>query len=197
MVDLSDMITEEDKRSIFNIFDDKGLLVGIERMEEENNIELRNRIVDRKKGNSTKQGLTNWISNIFDIDEQDLHVIRNRVFYSTYAPLSKVVYLNGDYDEDYMYPYVVEKYYDSVEDEWNSIVYDQRESELNDYNSRDVLSNNEGSSDWYVYRNPDGSYYNLWITDNAPEKVEFHYQIVRDDQVFEVVEGPDRPEPIE
>ena len=64
---MANIVPDKDQ-PIFNAFDEKALLVGLERKEDETNIDLHNRIVNRVGGDSTKEGISDWILDAFDVN---------------------------------------------------------------------------------------------------------------------------------
>ena len=175
---------EPDKsQPIFNAFDDKGLLVGLERKENESNVDYHNRIVNRVDGNSTKEGISDWVLDAFDVETvypsgviND--IVDSYVFISTYQPLSFSKYQELNISSpSYFYP----KIYDFDADTWYTLdFYDE---------SKDVSSGGE----WSLYKLVTGEYSTIWVGNYAVPEIKLSYLTIIDDEVIEVEESPRRP----
>ena len=195
-------IIPNNRQDFFNIFDEHALIVGLERKVSETNIELHNRIVDRVDGNSTAEGLSDWILDAFDVDEvypsgmvpsgqlpsgvlpEDVkHEITDKyVFYSTNRPLSQFEYSKlRNPDDAYIYPQV----YD----------YDLDQTFILTQSLTDDSIIDSPLGEWKLYKNPDLSYYNIWVANYAARKVNLTYQIIIDGEVYEVEEKPESERP--
>ena len=156
--------------------DEQGLLVGIRRIPGETNQEFRQRLLGRPRYDSTKQGLINWISN--GLLQADYNVLAPTVFSSLRDPLSSAEYqLIEDPAVDYYSPRGI------IEGTtWTIIATSDTEK---DEITVDGIT-------WTLWKQPDGSYDQIWTTTSAPtENVEIRY-LWRDpgDQLYVVRETP-------
>ena len=195
-------IVPSNRQNFFNVFDEHALLVGLERKVGETNIELHNRIVNRVDGNSTPEGLSDWILDAFDVDavypsgivpsgqlpsgvlpEDVVHEITNKyVFFGTNQPLSAFEYTQlKNPDEAYITPQV----YDYDLDQTFSLTQSLTDDQIID----------SAGGEWTVYKNPDLSYSNIWVANYAARKVNLIYQVVIEDEVYEVEEKPESERP--
>ena len=171
-------------QSIFNAFDEKALLVGLERQENESNIDLHNRIVNRVTGNSTNEGLADWILDAFNTDDAYPSGVLNDVttryvFYSTRTPLSLSEYTKlKDPELPYQYPSI--KDYDA--DMTYTLEYETAERD------------SAGGDKWFLYKTATGVYSRIWISNYQVSEIQLNYLTLIDGVVYEVEESARRPE---
>ena len=169
---------------LWNAFDEKALLVGLERKPGETNVELRNRVVNRIDGSNTKDGLADWTLDLFDYqvtypDGMEKDVTENHIFYSKYTPLSKHRYDQiRKPDVAYEYPVI----YDFEEDAEYVLEY------------TDALKDSSVDLKWLLYKNANLSYSQIWSNTYITKEVELRYQTLINDEIFNIVESPRRPE---
>ena len=147
-------LTEENKNIMWNNFDELALLLGMERKKDETNIKLRNRIVNRVDGDSTKEGISDWIRtavNLVDIYEEDVptKVTGRQVFYSQNTPLSEIVYnrLNNP-DLDYAFPVIIDNSSEEVYDDWHLPAIDELTAIYNAWDSDSINFPGYSADDW-------------------------------------------------
>ena len=169
---------------IFNAFDDKGLLVGLDRKEGESNVDYHNRIVNRVDGNSTKEGISDWILDAFDVGTVYpsgiiSDITDSFVFFSTYQPLSFSKYQELNITTPaYVYPTV----YDFESDTTYTLAFD------------DAVKDISPGGEWSLYKLVTGEYSTIWVGSYAADEIQLNYLTILDDEVIEVEESPRRPE---
>lgn len=171
------------RKELFNYFDDRALIAGFERREIESNILLHNRVVNREEGNSTKNGLSQWILDAFEEDQEN-YVEESYVFTSTYVPLSYAQY-NELIAPDVSY--VSPSVYDYTLDE--TLSFDYSDS-WNDY-EKDISDTVSGRN-WTIYKEPSGEYGTIWVSSYAADEVRFNYQTIIDGEIYDIEESPRR-----
>lgn len=177
---------------VWNVFDEKGLQLGLERKSGESNIDLHNRIVDYEPGNSTPAGIASWILNAFDVDEVypdgiNIDIIQKYVFKSLYQPISKVHY------QTYKNP-EVEFASPKIMDQISGAVYELDITEYMPFGSRDIFRPDpDDGTYWALYKFFDGSYSRIWISSYAAEEVHFEYIGDLDGELYTVLERPELP----
>lgn len=170
---------------IFNFFDELGLPFGIERFDDETNIELRKRIVERNVTNATSQGLLDSIVGIFNVTTKP--VSDKKIFFSQYVPLSKAVYsLNYDINT-YQEPIIKDG-----DDTYTIITSDLPDEEEN-YGEKYIdpkdVTNTINTKYWTLYKNIDGNYFPTWEASYAPGDVVLIYQTIIDNEVVLIEES--------
>lgn len=169
---------------IFNAFDDKGLLVGLDRKENENNVDFHNRIVNRVDGNSTKEGTADWVLDAFDVatvypSGVVSDITNSYVFISKYQPLSFSKYQELNITTpSYFYPEI----YDFEADTWYTLEF------------TDAIKDSSSGGEWSLYKLVTGEYSTIWVANYVSDEIKLSYLTIIDDEVIEVEESPRRPE---
>lgn len=160
------------RRAIWNVFDNFGLLVGIERKPNESNLDYHIRLIAEKKYNSTKQGIVNWLSDSFAADKYN--VDSKYIFYSLFPPLTEHSYNKiKDPEIDYYAP---------------RVIADGIEYIITAGNDEEVDTGTVGSISWNLYKNSDYSWNSIWITDSSPTDIILRYQIYDEGGDLKVIE---------
>lgn len=147
---------------IWNQYDEIGLLAGISRIPGESNVAYRDRILNHRPYNSTKQGLSNFISN--SMLQPSVNITERMVFTSLRTPLSYSKYQTlQDVTEDYYRPRII-----IGSDTWIIVPSDDDESDI---------SNTINGVVWQLWKQPDGTYDQIWTTNTVPTSdIELKYQ---------------------
>lgn len=208
-------IVPDHNQDLFNIFDNHALLVGLERRKSETNIELHNRIINRVDGNSTTEGLSDWVLDVFDVEEvypsgivpsgqlpegvsiDDVkHEITNKyVFYSTNVPLTEFEYQQlRNPDAEYKYPMVYD--YDD-EMEYTVEYYDEgKDISPSGISASGVVPSGINTvNEWTVYKNLDMTYSRIWMANYPARKVNLNYQVLIDNEIYDIEEKPESERP--
>ena len=137
---------------IWNQFDEMALLAGLDRIPGETNEQLRRRILNHKKYDSTDQGLLNYISEA--LLTTSYNVIRKKEFFSQRQPLSFSQYQAiSEPSADYYSPRVTVG--------GTTWILAPTSSEQTDSVTSDGIT-------WSLWKQPDGSYDRIWTTDIVP-----------------------------
>jgi len=166
---------------VWTPLDEIGLLFGIERMDFENNIEFRKRIIERKITNSTFQGLLNSGAGLFDLETK--FVSSKKVFFSIRVPISKAE-CNLKYGAGVSYQEPIIKDGDDIYTIVTSVPADPTlEIDVKD------VTNVIGDKYWTLYKNVTGGYFPTWEASYVPDSVVFIYQTIIDNEITLVEES--------
>jgi len=167
--------------NIWGPLDEIAALFSIERMDDETNINLRRRIVNRKTTNSTFQGLLNSGAGLFDLETKP--VSSKKVFFSTHAPIS-MAECNLKYGADVSYQEPVIK---DGTDVYTIITSVPADPTL-EIDVKDVTNVIDGKY-WTLYKNVTGGYFPTWEASYVPDSVVFIYQTIIDNEITLVEES--------
>lgn len=147
---------------IWNAYDEIGLLAGITRIPGESNVAYRDRILNHYPYNSTRQGLANFITNSLLLPA--VNITERVVFSSLRIPLSYSKYqMLEDPKDDYYQPRII-----IGSNTWLISTSDDDQKDI---------SNTINGVTWSLWKQPDGSYDQIWTTSSAPtENIELRYQ---------------------
>lgn len=146
---------------IWNQFDEMALLAGLERIPGESNEQLRRRIINHKKYDSTDQGLLNHISEA--LLTTSYNVVKKKEFFSLRQPLSFAAYQNiPEATADYYPPRVTVG--------GTTWIIAPTSNEQKDSVTAEGVT-------WNLWKQPDGSFDRVWTTSVVPSSdVELRYQ---------------------
>ena len=170
--------------TIWNSWDDIGLLKGLNRKPNENNIDLRNRIVNTVNFNTTKQGLINSISNNLHVDEYN--VLDKKIFFTQEAPLSYRAYKEfTNKTQPYQPPIIIDgdltfKFPIEVDYEGSFDGFDDTIPWKYKYDFEKITVSN-GDKQWTLWKDPGQNFYSIWEANYAPLELKFIYQVVSND----------------
>jgi hypothetical protein len=146
---------------VWNQYDEMGLLVGIPRIPGEGNATYRYRLLNHSQFDSTKQGLSDYISS--SLLQREVNVTERLVFTSLRVPLSYFIYKTIGSTDSYISPSII-------------IGANTWTIEASDDDQKDV-SNIINGVYWSLWKQPDGSYDQIWTTNVAPiGNMELKYQ---------------------
>ena len=187
--------------TLWNPIDELGLVKNIYRRPNESNIVFRNRIVNTKECNSSKQGLINSICSALDLTK--FTVNDKTIYYTNNQPLSYFEYnkLPQSIKSQYEYkpPQIIIDNYIVIElpidqldaNETSKTIegefsYDYEKTRV--YYQPDITK--EVYITWTLWKNMDQSYSRIWQTDAVPNKVRFRYQYLIDNELLIIEETP-------
>lgn len=170
-------INPDNTEYIWNNFDEHAALLGLERKFDEDNIHFHNRITTHVPGNSTPQGMSHWISNIFDEDVVD-DIVDTYHFFLEGLPMKP---------EDvsiYDTPYKLSDAYVKVIDGNVEYILDTKKPQY--YSDQ--------TETWKIFITPNGNYMQILQSKYPAENVSLEYLSLIDGDVHKVKESGERPE---
>ncbi len=186
------------KVDIWNSWDELGLIKGITRRPNENNLVFRNRIVIAKNYNASKQGMINWLSDSFDADK---YIVRDKKIYTSINPPLSYMQYNKltDKDEEYFPPEVIA---DSMTYRFPIDDLDLSDTpvEFDGYDGlgnplkytysfeKTVIWDITKTKTWTLWKDINQAYFPLWEGSNVPNELILRYQAIDDDGNFFIIE---------
>jgi hypothetical protein len=147
---------------IWNQYDEIGLIAGVSRVPGETNVAYRERLLSHEPYNSTKQGLSNFILN--SLLQPAVNITERLIFTSLRVPLSWSKYQTiQDPSDDYYAPRIIIG--------TNTWIIESSDDDQKD------ISNVADSITWTLWKQPDGTYDQIWSSSQAPvANIELRYQ---------------------
>jgi len=185
--------------NMWNLFDEKGLLVGLQRKPGETNIEYHNRIKYRTQGNSTKEGIVNWTIDAFDVDAVFpsgalVDITESFVFIAENAPLTRSEHERiKDPDVTYEFP-IVRDLMNDIEFTMEEFSHEYDKADTYTGALTDPIIPSGTSPEWIIYKSDGDAYSNILEANYITDEIEIEYQYIQDNEIFTVVESPRRPE---
>jgi len=187
------------KTNIWNNWDDHALIKSLSRRPNEDNIIFRNRIINAKDYNSTRQGIINWLSDSFDLSKYNIN--DKKIFNSIHLPMSYMQYNKlVNKTDDYFPPEVIADgitFKFPVDDlnlssdvvEFEGV--DESNYPLKYYYSyeKTVIYNTTFLKSWTLWKNIDQSYFTIFEGNYAPVEIKLRYQTLIDDELFTIEES--------
>ena len=186
------------KTNIWNNWDDHALIKSLSRRPNEDNIIFRNRIINAKDYNSTRQGIINWLSDSFDLSKYNIN--DKKIFNSIHLPMSYMQYNKlVNKTDDYFPPEVIADgitFKFPVDDlnlssdvvEFEGV--DESNYPLKYYYSyeKTVIYNTTFLKSWTLWKNIDQSYFTIFEGNYAPVKIKLRYQTLINGELFIIEE---------
>lgn len=176
--------------NIWNSLDDLALYKSLERREDEDNITFRARIIKAGPYNCSIQGLTNYLTDSFDLNK--FYNKEKTIFFSTFKPLSYLEYIKlNDITEEYIGPEVIADGI-SYKLPYEPITLNEfYKAEINDNIKVTYTYVQKTSEDitWTLWKNLDQTFSNMFQCSKAPvNSVKLRYQYLNEYNQLEYIE---------
>jgi len=187
------------KTNIWNNWDDHALIKSLSRRPNEDNIIFRNRIINAKDYNSTRQGIINWLSDSFDLSKYNIN--DKKIFNSIHLPMSYMQYNKlVNKTDDYFPPEVIAdgitfKFpLDDLNLSSDVVGFEGIDDDNNPYKyyysyEKTVIYDITFTKKWTLWKNIDQSYFTIFEGNYAPVEIKLRYQTLIDDELFTIEES--------